>query len=135
MRVSWLCWRRRRIADFQCVETSKDWLYLKLTGELATDPSEASFSFGDFHTRSYRTEVLEAIGLTHLGRLLPPIVDGVRQWHGLSADAAARTGLVQGTPVVLGYLDLACQALAAGSYGCGVETGVSIIGLQACICG
>ena len=38
--------------------------------------------------RNYRAEVLEALGLTHLSRLLPPIVDGVRQWHGLSSDAA-----------------------------------------------
>ena len=85
----------RSAIAFHC----KDWLYLKLTGERATDPSEASFSFGDFRTRSYQAEVLESLGLTHLGRLLPPIIDGVRQWHGLSADAAAHTGLVQGTPV------------------------------------
>ena len=114
----------RSAIAFHC----KDWLYFKLTGERATDPSEASFSFGDYRTRNYRAEVLEALGLTHLSRLLPPIVDGVRQWHGLSADAAARTGLAQGTPVVLGYLDLACGALAAGSYAGGAETGVSIIG-------
>jgi erythritol kinase len=114
----------RAVTAFHC----KDWLYFKLTGERATDPSEASFSFGDYRTRNYRAEVLEAFGLTHLSRLLLPIVDGVRQWHGLSADAAARTGLTQGTPVVLGYLDLACGTLAAGSYACGAETGVSIIG-------
>ena len=34
----------RAATAFHC----KDWLYLKLTGELATDPSEASFSFGDW---------------------------------------------------------------------------------------
>ena len=30
----------------------KDWLYLNLTGMRATDPSEASFTFGNFRTRA-----------------------------------------------------------------------------------
>jgi erythritol kinase (D-erythritol 1-phosphate-forming) len=101
---------------------------LKLTGVRATDPSEASFSFGDYRTRSYREPVLEALGLTHLRRLLPPIVDGARQWHGLSTAAAARTGFTPGLPVVLGYVDVACAALGAGAYGGGVDAGVSILG-------
>ena len=41
----------------------KDWLYLKLTGVRATDPSEAGFTFGDYRTRDYRDEVLQALDL------------------------------------------------------------------------
>ena len=79
-------------------------------------------------TRRYCKEVLDSLGLAHLRRLLPTILDGTREWHGLSAAAAARTGLAQGLPVVLGYLDLACGALGAGAYGAGIEAGVSILG-------
>jgi hypothetical protein len=61
-------------------------------------------------------------------KVLPTILEGTREWHGLSAVAAARTGLAQGLPVVLGYLDLACGALGAGAYGTGDEAGVSILG-------
>ena len=32
----------------------KDWLYLNLTGVRATDPSEASWTFGNFRTRGLR---------------------------------------------------------------------------------
>ena len=32
----------------------KDWLYLNLTGVRATDPSEASWTFGNFRTRALR---------------------------------------------------------------------------------
>jgi erythritol kinase (D-erythritol 1-phosphate-forming) len=106
----------------------KDWLYLKLTGVRATDPAEACFSYGDYRTRRYCKEVLDSLGLAHLRRLLPTMLDGTREWHGLSAAAAARTGLVKGLPVVLGYLDLACGALGAGAYGAGIEAGVSILG-------
>ena len=42
----------------------KDWLYLNLTGVRATDPSEASWTFGNFRTRRYDDTVIEALGLT-----------------------------------------------------------------------
>ena len=67
----------------------KDWLYLKLTGVRATDPSEASFTFGDFRTRRYDDTVIEALGLTRRRGLLPDIVDGTTTTHPLPPDAAA----------------------------------------------
>ena len=106
----------------------KDWLYLKLTGVRATDPSEAGFTFGDYRTRDYRDEVLQALDLENERRLLPPVVDGTRRTHPLSARAAARAGLPAGLPVVLGYVDMVCTALGAGIYGEGPKAGVSILG-------
>jgi erythritol kinase len=50
------------------------------------------------------------------------------QSHGLSAAAAARTGLRQGLPVVLGYVDVLCTALGAGLYGTHPDAGVSVVG-------
>ena len=65
----------------------KDWLYLNLTGVRATDPSEASFTFGDFRTRSYSDLVIDALELRSRSHLLPDILDGSQQTHPL-ADAA-----------------------------------------------
>ena len=92
----------------------KDWLYLNLTGQRATDPSEASFTFGDFRTRQYDAAVIEALGLTRRRHLLPPIIDGTRVTHPLTTDAARQTGLLAGTPVSLAYVDMAMTALGAG---------------------
>lgn len=94
----------------------KDWLYLNLTGVRATDPSEASFTFGNFRTRSYDDGVIEALGLTHRRGLLPEIVDGTQVTHGLTSHAAQATGLLAGTPVSLGYVDMVMTALGAGIY-------------------
>lgn len=94
----------------------KDWLYLNLTGVRATDPSEASFTFGNFRTRSYDDEVIDALGLAPERRLLPPIVDGSRTTHALSAEAASATGLLAGTPVSLGFVDIVATGLGAGLY-------------------
>lgn len=92
----------------------KDWLYLNLTGVQATDPSEASFTFGDFRTRAYDDGVIDALGLGAHHRLLPPIVDGTGTTHPLTPEAAAATGLRPGTPVALGYVDMVMTGLGAG---------------------
>jgi erythritol kinase len=114
----------RAATAFHC----KDWLYFRLTGERATDPSEGCFTFGDFASRRYSDDVIETLGLKHLKRLLPPMVDGVSQAAKLSAAAAGMTGLPAGTPVVLGYVDVACTALGAGLYDPAARPGCSIVG-------
>ncbi len=106
----------------------KDWLYFRLTGVRATDPSEATFTYGDWRARDYCDETISALGLRALRHLLPPVVDGTVAAHGLSPAAAARLGLVEGLPVVLGYVDVLCSALGSGLYGGNNAAGVSILG-------
>ena len=106
----------------------KDWLYFNLTGERVTDRAEGTFTFGDFRTRDYAPEVIEALGLGALRRLLPPIVDGSETTHALTPAAAAATGLAAGTPVALGYQDVPCAALGGGIYDAERRVGCSIVG-------
>lgn len=114
----------RVATTFHC----KDWLYFRLTGMRATDPSEAVFSFGDYRSRGYDEGVVNFLGLSARRGFLPEVVDGATRHHQLTAEAAALTGLKSGTPVVLGYVDVVCTALGAGLYDPGVDTGCSIIG-------
>jgi erythritol kinase len=106
----------------------KDWLYFKLTGKRATDPSEANFSFGNFRNRQYDDEVIGFLGLERLRHVMPEIVDGSVTHHEITLGAADQTGLLSGTPIVLGYVDVVCTGLGAGLYGLGTDTGCSIIG-------
>lgn len=106
----------------------KDWLYLNLTGVRATDPSEASFTFGNFRTRAYDDTVIAALGLTHRRALLPPILDGTTTTHPLTPAAAAATGLRAGTPVTLGFVDMVMTALGAGVYGGAGDIACSTVG-------
>lgn len=106
----------------------KDWLYVKLTGVRATDPSEASFTFGNFRNRRYDDIVIEALGLSGRRKLLPEIVDGTMITHPLTAEAAAETGLKAGTPVSLGYVDMVMTALGAGVCGGQGDVACSIVG-------
>ena len=106
----------------------KDWLYLNLTGVRATDPSEASFTFGNFRTRRYDETVIEALGLGARRGLLPEVVDGTSLTHPLSADAARATGLTAGTPVSLGFVDMVMTALGAGVHTGEASVACSTIG-------
>lgn len=106
----------------------KDWLYFRLTGIRATDPSEGCFTFGSWRTRTYADTVIDAFGLRPQAKLLPPIIDGMTTHHALSPTAASVLGIPVGTPVVLGYVDVLCSALGVGLYGTGLACGTSIIG-------
>lgn len=106
----------------------KDWLHFKLTGALVTDPSEGTFTFGNFRDRSYSDIVIEQLGLKDYKHLLPPMLDGISESTPLSDSAAEATGLLPGTPVVLGYVDVMCTALGAGLYDPVKSPGCTIVG-------
>ncbi|MEP1697732.1 MAG: FGGY-family carbohydrate kinase [Paracoccaceae bacterium] len=106
----------------------KDWLYFNLTGVRATDPSEACFTFGDFQTRAYADDVIAFYDLGKHASLLPPICDGTSTHHPLSKSAAMQTGLLEGTPIVLGFVDVVSSALGAGAYEPKASVGCTIVG-------
>ena len=114
----------RAATAFHC----KDWLYFKLTGVRAGDPSETVFTYGNFRTRTYDDAVIEGLGLDRHRHLMPPIVDGARESHPLSADAARATGLVAGTPIILGYVDFVATAIGGGLIDASGTAGCSILG-------
>lgn len=93
----------------------KDWLRLRLTGQTATDPTEASHSFTDAATQNWSSEALALYGLESLRHLLPPIVSSSSVAGKVSESAAARTGLAVGTPVITGAHDVDAAALGIGA--------------------
>jgi len=130
-----LVWMKRNapelLARARTVFHCKDWLYFRMTGHRATDPCEASFSFGNFRTRSYDADAMAPFCVPGLERLLPPIVDGSRQTHPLLPAAARDLGLTPGTPVSLGFLDAVCTALGAGVWDPAQACGCTVWGSTA----
>jgi erythritol kinase len=93
---------------------AKDCVYFFCTGERATDPATAAAAFGDWRTGAYYPRVLELLGLEHVARLLPEIIDGTRHHGALTTAAAAASGLLAGTPVVLAPAETVTMALGLG---------------------
>jgi xylulokinase len=91
----------------------KDWLRLRLTNEVATDPSDASGTLlYDLFADSWADDLITTLGLNH--RLLPPIIPSAVIAGRLSKQAAEAFGLPVGLPVATGAADTAAAALGTG---------------------
>jgi len=91
----------------------KDELRRRLTGEIATDPSDGSGTLLlDARWRDWSPEVLAALGIDV--RKLPLVRPSVEVAGGLLPAAAELLGLPTGTPVVVGAGDAASGLLGAG---------------------
>jgi L-xylulokinase len=63
---------------------------------------------------SYDTALMEAYGLADAMRLMPRLADPAEIVGRVTAQAAAETGLAEGTPVIAGYFDVVAGAMGAG---------------------
>lgn len=92
----------------------KDYIRWVLTGEYATDVADASGTLlFDVNNRCWHRELISLLGLDP--DLMPPAFEGPEVTGRLTEDAAARTGLPAGIPVVAGGGDQ-----AANGVGCGI---------------
>jgi xylulokinase len=93
---------------------AKDFVRLRLTGVLATEPSDASgtLMFDPAHL-GWSRELLDAVGLS--ASLLPDVGGSAAVLGHVSDGAAKLTGLPPGTPVVGGGADNACGAAGVGA--------------------
>lgn len=91
----------------------KDWLGSRLTGEVVTDPTDASATgLWHFGEGAWHKELSAAVGISD--DLLPPVRAGHDGRGPLRACAAAGLGLSAGTPVAVGYADTAASQLGRG---------------------
>jgi L-xylulokinase len=101
--------------DLRWILHAKDWIRLRLTGSVATDPTEASASFTDVHTQTWSRAALDLYGLGSLEPALPPIIGSAAVAGCVSADGAAATSLAEGTPVATGAHDVDAAAIGIGA--------------------
>ncbi|MBA2441484.1 MAG: xylulokinase [Rubrobacter sp.] len=91
----------------------KDWLRLRLTGEAATEPSDASATLlYDLEADGWSAEAAERLGLRL--DLLPPLVASGVAAGRLLPEPAELLGLPAGLPVAAGAGDAAAAALGGG---------------------
>jgi len=91
----------------------KDYLRLRLTGEVATEPSDGSATLlMDINEARWSGLLTKAVGVEM--DILPPVIASTDVAGQLSAAAAAELGLPEGLPVVAGAGDQAAQAVGNG---------------------
>ena len=102
----------------------KDYVNFRLTGAIAMDPGDASCSFlMDPVTRTWSPAMIAALRLD--GAKLPPIRPCVDILGGVTRAAAAETGLLQGTPVLVGGADYPMALYGSGACRPGLASDVT----------
>lgn len=107
----------------------KDWLNFRLTGRIATDPTDAGTSLLSRVSGEYDTEMLQLLGIPEALPLLPEIVPS-RSIIGRVRDGAL-PGVPEGTPVIAGSLDIAAAAEGLGIRDAGQT--LCILGTTFCV--
>ncbi|MBM3739696.1 MAG: xylulokinase [Acidobacteria bacterium] len=98
----------------------KDYVRYRLTGEFASEVSDASgTALFDVVNRCWSVELAGKVGVD--AAILPRVYESPEVTGGISATAAAATGLAPGTPVVGGGGDQAASAVGNGI----VEAGIA----------
>ena len=91
----------------------KDYINLRMTGQLATEVSDASGTLlFDIRRRAWSAEMLERLEIP--AEWLPRVFESYEAIGTLTAEAAEATGLPAGTVVAAGGADNACGALGTG---------------------
>jgi len=93
---------------------AKEYIILKLTGEIVTDYSDAGgTNLLDITKKEWSQELLKAFNIPR--ELLPDIYPSTHIAGKVTAEAAHLCGLLPGTPVVIGGGDGSCATIGAGA--------------------
>lgn|GEM_PF-319507 len=114
-----LLWMKRRAPelyrDTAKILFPKDYLRYRLTGEIGTDPGDASASLlWDFSAGAWSERALDALGLD--GDKLPGVLDSFTVAGAVCREGARDTGLPEGIPVATGSADKACEIYGSGFF-------------------
>lgn len=115
--ISTFSWMQKHdpepLAAARAVVLPKDYVRLKLTGEIATDISDAAATgLFDVLGRTWSARIIDELGLP--SAIFPPALESSARAGRLTAEAAATLGLKAGIPVATGCADQPAQGLANG---------------------
>lgn len=93
----------------------KDFVRMQLTGEAATDPTDASGGgLLNLERGAYDPALFESLRIPEVFDRLPPIRDNSSLAGAVTRAAAAETGLIEGTPVATAMMDVGACVVGSG---------------------
>ena len=116
MLLKWFKENNKAILDksAHCI-SSKDYTNFRLTGNIVTDKTSISdTNLYPMKSDGYSDKLPDILNLTEYKHLLPEVKDCTDICGFISSSTSKATGLMEGTPVMLGLADLAGSSLASG---------------------
>lgn len=113
-----LLWVKNKLpevyARISAISMINDWISYRLTGVLATEPSNGSTTgIFNLESRSWDTSIPEKFGLK--GDMFPPVIECGNKIGEVHAKGSAQTGLAEGTPVIAGGGDAQMGSIGVGA--------------------
>ena len=93
----------------------KDWIRYKLTGEAYLDYTDASTSLLDIKNGVISQELLNLLGIEEFYRFFPEIKNSFECGGYITKEISKVTGILEGTPVAIGMLDVVASTLGSGA--------------------
>jgi xylulokinase len=92
----------------------KDFIRLKLTGKMGTDPTDAGNSLlYSYENKDWDWKMIKELDFSP--SLFPELVNTTELFGYVTKEAAQITGLLAGTPVITGGADMACSQIGTGA--------------------
>ena len=103
------------MAETRWMFMCKDYVRFRLTGQAYMERTDMSgTSLIDVGAGRYDDEVLDAWGLSDWSGIMPPLKDSAELCGTITEEIAAKTGLLENTPVAGGMFDIDACGLAVG---------------------
>jgi len=93
---------------------AKDWINYRLCGVIATDVTDATIPFLDLGSGDYNDEIFARLGCENLRNKVAAIHPVGEQIGVLGREAALAVGAAQGTPILMGCIDVAAMVHGSG---------------------
>jgi sugar (pentulose or hexulose) kinase len=115
-----LCWLQSHEPEVLdrtvAVLRAKDWLFLRMTGEISSDVTDASHTYFNVQTQQFDARVLTLLDIEAWQPKLPSVYPSHQNRAPLRFAAAELLGLPEGLPVAAGPFDVAASALGVGAF-------------------
>jgi len=103
------------LANTAAALRAKDWIFLRMTGVVSTDATDASHTYFSVYTQAYDDRILKLLGVERWRAALPAAPRPVEHKAPLLPAVANALDLAPSTPVVAGPFDVAASALGVGA--------------------
>ena len=103
-----------RYARIDKVFRCKDWLNLKLTGNIASEYTDFSTCGINIFTHEYAYEMFDLLDIKEAAAMMPPLTAPVDKVGKITAAAEKACGIREGVPVIAGVIDVVATSLGAG---------------------
>ena len=114
--------RKEEVKQAVAVLQPKDFIALRLTGQIATD-LYSSFSVANILEKRYNSELFERLGIPL--KLLPPLFRPEEEVGKVTKDSAKLIDVPAGTPVTIGTIDTWCGILGSGALSPGIAVDIA----------